>query len=221
MRRYSNSQIRSIIDRNEQVLWRGRPNKLCYVFESIFNPLLPFALIWFIFDFFFISVFLSIPGSFDETAFFIIPFFLIHLMPVWIYLYGVLTTWLRYKNTSFLVTDKGVYLSSGIFFYKETFLDYLEIEKVEIKRSFFDKHLGVGDVFFPTNEPAVIINGRVKEYQGERISDIPDFVAVFDLINEYKAKAEYNSSINYENSYDSGSEDYLKSYDEENWDGNY
>ena len=44
-------ELKKTVGSNEKIFYEGKPNKKCYIFESIFNPLLPFALIWAIFDF--------------------------------------------------------------------------------------------------------------------------------------------------------------------------
>lgn len=31
---------------NEAVFWHGRPAKLCFILEAIFNPMLVFAILW-------------------------------------------------------------------------------------------------------------------------------------------------------------------------------
>ncbi len=43
---------------NEEVLWSGKPDLKCFVLESIFNPLLPFAIVWALFDALFIILLL-------------------------------------------------------------------------------------------------------------------------------------------------------------------
>ena len=92
------NELKHLVNENEKILYEGKPNKKCFIFESIFNPMMPFALLWGIIDF-------SILGGvlfFSEDSninFFIIPFMLLHLMPVWMYLGGVLFTIRKYKNT--------------------------------------------------------------------------------------------------------------------------
>lgn len=99
------------ISPNEQVLWSGRKATKVSVLEAIFNPMLPFALIWFLFDLGFIlstrkfsnianEVFSqnqasSFNGGFMFNGFFAI-FFVLHLMPVWIYLAGIVTCFYPY-----------------------------------------------------------------------------------------------------------------------------
>ena len=83
-----NDDLKSMVGENEKIMWEGKPSKKCFIFESIFNPMLPFALIWAIIDLGFIGT-VSKFGN-DGFGFFLIPFFLLHLMPVWIYLFGVI-----------------------------------------------------------------------------------------------------------------------------------
>ena len=45
------NDLKQLVGNNEKIMYEGRPNKKCFLFESIFNPLLPFALIWAIIDF--------------------------------------------------------------------------------------------------------------------------------------------------------------------------
>ena len=84
--------LKAIVGPNEKILYEGKPNKECYIFESIFNPLLPFALLWGIIDFSIIGVSFFAEGN-ENVLFFIIPFMLLHMMPVWIYLGGILFTY--------------------------------------------------------------------------------------------------------------------------------
>lgn len=41
-----NEQLKAMIGKNETIYYEGKPDKKTFVLESIFNPLLPFALIW-------------------------------------------------------------------------------------------------------------------------------------------------------------------------------
>ena len=51
---YAKSELELMVGSNEKVLWKGKPNKRCFILEGIFNPMLPFALVWFLFDSIFI-----------------------------------------------------------------------------------------------------------------------------------------------------------------------
>ena len=43
--------LKGLIGNQEKILYEGKPSKKCFVFESIFNPLLPFAILWAVIDF--------------------------------------------------------------------------------------------------------------------------------------------------------------------------
>ena len=145
-----NNDLRNMVGENEKIMWEGKPSKKCYIFESIFNPMLPFALLWLIID-------LGIIGSFSKfgsggMGFFLVPFFLLHLMPVWIYLAGVIFSFRRYKNTYYIVTDRGMYLSEGMFSKKYDMKPFAELSHVNLKRGIFDQMLNCGDVEATTSQ---------------------------------------------------------------------
>ena len=82
----------------EQILWRGRPDFKCFLFESIFNSMLPVAVIWALVDGSMIGTIRmasagAMSGGFG-LAF--LGFFLLHLMPVWRYVVGVVFSILKY-----------------------------------------------------------------------------------------------------------------------------
>lgn len=181
------TQLQSMAQDNEEILWYGQPHKKCFVLESIFNPLLPFAAIWALFDCAFIcAMIFSDKHSHSPMLLFAIPFFALHLMPVWLYLGGVLLCFRNHKNTHFIVTNKAVYISGGYFslhFERKTFD---QISYFNIRRGVFDQRLGVGDIIFddPTEFPS-----RRKIKNNFIIHDIPDFQEVYNLIREQKEKS--------------------------------
>ena len=79
--------LESQIGPNEHILWSGTKNKKVSVMEAIFNPMLPFAAIWGLVDFGFIFMMTGTShsgssGSAGKSFLgFMIPFFLLHLMP--------------------------------------------------------------------------------------------------------------------------------------------
>ena len=77
-------ELKSMVGMDETILYEGKPDKKCFIYESIFNPLLPIAIIWAIFDMGFLGFGM---GSFQL---FLVPFMLFHMMPVWIYFFGII-----------------------------------------------------------------------------------------------------------------------------------
>ncbi|MCM1004519.1 MAG: PH domain-containing protein [Candidatus Gastranaerophilales bacterium] len=182
---YAKSDLELMVGKDEKVLWRGKPNKRCFILEGIFNPLLPFAFIWGLIDFTIIGVTLFA----KESSPLLLGFLLIHLMPVWIYLGGVVFVFRRYQHTEYIVTDKGVYTSGGLFSYTCNMKPFSELARVNIHRGIIDQLIGVGDVVLTSNNIAdfyssnVRVNGRPLEV-GMTIADIKDYRKVFELIKK-------------------------------------
>lgn len=172
--------LRELVKPNEQVLWEGRPHKLTTVLEGIFNPMLIFAIIWGAID---ITV---LAGAFimDDSGpmMFIIPFIMIHMMPVWIYLIGVLTVFFKWKNTHFMVTTHGLYISGGVFTFNYEMKPWTDIGHINIHQGVFDRMFGVGDVLFVCHHSNSHSNSH-SHGSGMSIRNIPDFKEVFRIVN--------------------------------------
>mgnify|MGYP006363400611 CR=1 FL=1 len=67
------NDLKALVGSNEKIMYEGRPNKKCFLFESFFNPLLPFALIWGIVDIAILGTVFAQDES-SEMLGFIIPF---------------------------------------------------------------------------------------------------------------------------------------------------
>lgn len=176
------SDLELMVGNGETILWRGKPNKKCFILESIFNPLLPFALIWALVDF---GVIIAMSLSITETdlPFFILPFFLIHLMPVWLYIGGVFLSFKKYKNTEYIITDRGIYVSGGTFSYTYEMKPFTDLSHINIHRGIFDQWLGVGDVVSICNHSGY--NSRESHSShGMTICDIADYREVFTMIKQ-------------------------------------
>ena len=189
---YAKSELELMVGSNEKILWKGKPNKRCFILEGIFNPMLPFALVWFLFDSLFIAAFIggaATPGAPAVFSIFPLIFFLFHLMPVWIYLGGVIFVFRRYKHTEYIVTDKGVYISGGLFSYTCTMKPFTELAREKIHRGIIDQIIGVGDVVLTSNNVAdlyssnIRVNGRPLDV-GTTIADIKDYRKVFEIIKK-------------------------------------
>lgn len=187
---YAKSELELMVGKNEKILWKGKPNKRGFILEGIFNPMLPFALVWFLFDSVFIVAFLGgTTGSSAPTAFSIFPlvFILFHMMPVWIYIGGALFVFRKYEHTEYIVTDKGVYISGGTFAYECNMKPFTELARVNIHRGIIDQMLGVGDVVLTSNNVGDLYNYRANRNSlsiGTIISDIKDYRQVFELIKK-------------------------------------
>jgi len=184
-------ELKRIVGSNEKILYEGKPNKKCYVFESIFNPLLPFALIWAIFDFGVIGGALSTENS-GNVLFFLIPFMLLHLMPVWIYLGGILFTVRRYKNTAYIVTDRAIYVSGGVFTTNINTKPFAELSHINLHRGIFDQMFNVGDIIATSNH--LNQNGKITTIT---ISSVSNYIDVFNIVK--KVQTDIYTDVMYPN----------------------
>lgn len=169
---------------SEYVRWRGKPKRSCFVLECIFNPLLIFALIWAAFDLTFLFFLKKMPSSGMPGAMkgFIGIFFLIHLMPVWLYLGGVIFSFLRQRNIEYAITDRGIYFSSGVFSKTINFKPFAEISNISMHRGVIDRMTGCGDVTMTCGAGGKYTTAGSSFGSAFAIQDIPDYQEVFQLV---------------------------------------
>ena len=70
-------ELKAMVGNDETVLYEGKPDKRCFLFESVFNPLLPVAVIWAVID---MGILGFASGGFNLI---LTPFLLLHMMPVY------------------------------------------------------------------------------------------------------------------------------------------
>ena len=172
------NELKKLINENEKVLYEGKPDKKCFIFESIFNPLMPFALIWGLIDFGIIGTTLFVSND-AEFGFFIIPFMLLHLMPVWIYLGGIIFTIRRYKNTYYIVTDNAIYVSGRVFSKIYNKKPFAELSHVDLHRGIFDQMFNVGDIITTSSNM-----GPNNTSSAITISSISNYIEVYNLVKK-------------------------------------
>ena len=108
--------MEKLISANEQILWRGKPNRKAHILAQVFK-MMPLALIWLLFDGAFIGlmvgfdVFSQMPPVFTV---FIVIFFAFHLIPVWIWIANIVTAGRRQKNMEYVFTNTRIIIKSGV-----------------------------------------------------------------------------------------------------------
>jgi membrane protein YdbS with pleckstrin-like domain len=178
------NELRLMVGDDEKIIYAGKPNKKCFLFECIFNPLLPFALIWGLIDFGVIGF--SMTAKDEKAVFFLVPFMLLHLMPVWIYLGGALLSFRRYQNTSYIVTDKAIYASGGVFSRHYNTKPFAELSHVNLHRGIFDQWFGVGDIVTTSAQanPATMNGRRTSTNAGISIDSISNYMEVYNIVKK-------------------------------------
>lgn len=143
------NSIEDVLNNDEKVLWQGKPNAKSYVLAAMLK-MLPIAIIWLIFDGAFIFFITAGMIKGDIPTFilaFIIPFFLLHLTPVWIWLGGIIKAAREVKNLEYAITDRRIIIRSGVIGIDFKFINYTEVDSVNVKVGLIDKIFKVGDIY--------------------------------------------------------------------------
>lgn len=165
-------ELRTIVSSNEKILYEGKPHKKCLILEIIISPFLPMFILLFFVGFFFLVGLMS--SEFTDDELLAIPIFLIFaLPPILLCLSLILSIIKYYKNTSYIITDKAVYISSGADKREVYIISFAEISHIELHRGTFDKMYNVGDIIVTTNQPRSIT-----------IDDIPNYIDVFNMLKK-------------------------------------
>lgn len=134
--------LEKVMDTNEKVLWKGKPDLLIYILG---NPIIYFVAIgWALFDFAFLSAFRSVPNA--GTNGFLHIFFIFHLFPVWFAILLPIYRSLNYRNIEYALTDKRVYVCGGIFGRDITNMEHREITNLSVDVNFLENIKKVGTI---------------------------------------------------------------------------
>lgn len=158
----------------EKILWKGKPKKSAYVLGKSIG-LMPVAIIWGLIDFTALFSVLFF-GELPLFAYFIlIPFFAIHLMPVWIWLGSVLKASKEMHSIQYIITNKRIIEVRGthtLYFDKE--IKLTEIENTSLKISIIDRILKVGDIYISASKSKTVVLFDIpnSEFIRERIEKL-------------------------------------------------
>ena len=116
---------------------------------------MPVAILWGAIDFGIIFSLLG-QGVFAEAWFFLVPFFALHLIPVWIWLGSFIKSSKEMRKTRYAITNRRIievkedsYISQSI--------KFTTLRGVQLKRGFIDKLLFVGDVYISSTEGNLVL----------------------------------------------------------------
>ncbi len=149
--------IEDILDTDESVLLRTKPKKGAYIFNA-FMQMLPIALLWLIFDgvFIFAMVFNA-----DKMPWFIwlivVPFFAVHLTPVWIWLGGIIKASAGHKNIEYVFTEKRIIIRKGLVGIDFVNIYYSDIKGVNLRVGIIDRMFKVGDIYISAERQSEIL----------------------------------------------------------------
>lgn len=192
MDEFAYRENRPVLSAGETVLWQGKPKKGAFIATKSLT-MMPFALIWLAFDSTFIIA--GIQGG--EMLGFLIPFMLLHLMPVWIWLANVITAGRRWKNTTYYVTNRRIILQGGFLAVNETSLFYKDLRNAQLRIGLLDKLFHTGDIVLDDGTQ-VYRKGRYYA-QTKLMEDLGDPQEVYHRIQ--KIILDIQTDIEYPNAY--------------------
>lgn len=153
----NNSSIDDVLDDNEKILWRSKPLKKSYVLNSIFK-MLPIALIWLIFDAGFLFVLFTFMNEIPTHFIIMIcVFFVLHLAPVWIWLFNMISAFKRHKIEEYAFTDKRILVKKGFIGSDVRSILYSSIVSVNLKVGLVEKMCHVGDIYIVSQNEKVVL----------------------------------------------------------------
>jgi membrane protein YdbS with pleckstrin-like domain len=193
------NKLKKFIKPNEKIMWEGRPDKEGFTLETIFHPLLIFALVVAEADAFMIFGMYNgiIPVNTEEVS--IIPFLIFISFPIYLYLGRVILVDVRYRNTYYIITNAGVYHGNGVFTKHYEFTPLLGITNINITKGRIDRRLKLGCIkisaprVMPTEENKVVVEwGIDKKPSVTELSCLKDYWEVYYLLKNLRNNA-YNA----------------------------
>lgn len=178
-----------VLSAGEAILWQGKPKRSAFIATKSLT-LLPIAVIWLILDMSFIgSAFSS-----GQMVFFMIPFFALHLMPVWIWLGSTVTAGRRWKNTNYYVTNRRIIIQGGFLAVNETSVFYKDIRNAQLRIGLLDKLFGTADIIFENG-----IMHHNKQSRSPAFEDLEDARDVYNRVQ--RVIMDMQTDIEYPNAY--------------------
>lgn len=176
-------KVEDLLANDEKILWKGKPRKISFIMQNSSN-LMPFAILWLIID---VSIMISIfsNGGFKEFGLFIIPFFALHLMPVWIWIGSIIKAYNKCKSTMYYITNKRIIEVSGKTAYIKSELIIKNIQSSRIKKSIWDSIFKVSDIYITATDGSMVLFDIPN---GEFISN-----KINSLINDTEEQNEFYS----------------------------
>ncbi|RLI96141.1 MAG: PH domain-containing protein [Candidatus Aenigmatarchaeota archaeon] len=180
--------IHQVLDKNEKVLWDGKPNFWPFVLGSMLLSVV---------GLFFIAIPLFMVMASGSIFILIMPHFWIGIALTF---GGPLYSWLVYRYIHYAITNKRVIIKSGLVGRDFKIVDYDKITNAEVNISIWDRLLAKssGSIYIFT--AGTISYGRNGPYHTPyRLSNVPEPYKVFKYFK--KVSFDVKTDIEYPNKY--------------------
>lgn len=182
-RQKSMKNVQAMLLPNEFIVAETRPHKPAFVLNRILKDIL-FVLLWIAFDSAFIVLMVVFNVLAEEPGLlgFVIPFFALHLLPVWMWIFNFFKAFRMAKHTIYIFTDQRLITQT----YKKGILleatPYKNISAIDVRIGRIDKMFQVGDI---------TLVGPAWKYT---IEDIKDVMKTYHLLQNYMQGLDANST---------------------------
>lgn len=166
-------RIQNKLNDDENILWQGRMSLIKVLVCAFLNEALILLILYGVFLCYFLKCIK--PQSWGLYT------ILLMLIPVGVYLCNAFYMWMKARCTEYMVTDKAVYIKSGVITTTVEMKPYIDIAHVKEITSFTDKVLHTGTVTFDCWNDC--------SSRAFAIRDISEYEKVFAFINEHQQKA--------------------------------
>ena len=194
-----NPSIDLVLTSDETILWKGKPRKLSFILSNIFK-FLPFAIIWLIFDITAIVMIFKFMSEIPLPAIiFIVFFFILHLLPVWLWISSLITASRRQKVEEYAFTGNRIIIKSGFIGANISSINYSSISSVNLKIGLVERLCKVGDIYIVADNKKYILEDIKDPYFiYERLQKIANDIKS-DIIypNNYRPKENYGYKTSY------------------------
>lgn len=156
--------IEAAISEDETLLWRAKPLKKSFVLSSFFR-FLPFAIIWTIADSGFLYlIFTTVP--FDEWWFYLIIciFFAFHLLPLWIWISSIISSFRRHKIEEYAFTDKRIIVKKGFVGANIESVSYASITSMNLRVGIIERLCKVADIYIVAGPKKFVLEDIQNPY---------------------------------------------------------
>ena len=155
--------IETVLNPDENILWRGKPLKKSFILSAVLK-MLPLVILWVGIDVTLIvcfAIFLEI-----DWWFYLIfaVFFLFHLMPLWIYIWNIITAFRRLKIEEYAFTDKRIIIKRGFLAPNIISIYYSSITSINLRIGVIEKACKVGDIYIVSENGKFIIEDISNPY---------------------------------------------------------
>ena len=118
---------------------------------------LPVAFIWLLID---VGIIVTFVTTMKDLSFlwFIVPFFALHLAPVWAYIASIVKAYAKVKNLKYVITNKRIMVIDGKDMFISNSINLNNITSCQVNQTFSDKLARVADITILSNENSIIFN---------------------------------------------------------------